>query len=142
MAHNNLCPDRPALRVSGAGQIQLPAQAVDYTVKPKVTAALLGQSGGVAEALGSGVDVPVRITGPWAKPHFAADSAAALKDPKNIEAAKEIGRKLKDNGTVKEIGSALKGLLSKGGDAGDGGAKPSPNQMLEKLVKKKEAAPN
>ena len=132
----------PALRVSGAGQIQLPAQAVDYTVKPKVTAALLGQSGGVAEALGSGVDVPVRITGPWAKPHFAADSAAALKDPKNIEAAKEIGRKLKDNGTVKEIGSALKGLLSKGGDAGDGGAKPSPKQMLEKLFKKKEAAPN
>lgn len=132
----------PALRVSGAGQIQLPAQAVDYTVKPKVTAALLGQSGGVAEALGSGVDVPVRITGPWAKPHFAADSAAALKDPKNIEAAKEIGRKLKDNGTVKEIGSALKGLLSKGGDAGDGGAKPNPKQMLEKLFKKKEAAPN
>ena len=135
----------PALRVTGAGQIQLPAQAVDYTVKPKITAALLGQTGAAADALGGGIEVPVRITGPWAKPQFAADSAAALRDPKTIEAAKEIGRKLKENGTVKEIGSALKGLLSKGGDAGDGSAKPNPKQLLEKLFKKKEpvpAAPN
>ena len=131
----------PALKVTGAGQIQLPAQAVDYTVKPKITAALLGQSGTVADALGNGVDVPVRITGPWAKPHFAADSAAALKDPKNIEAAKEIGRKLKDNEKVKEIGSKLKGLFSKGGDGADGGAKPNAKQMLEQLFKKKEPAP-
>ncbi len=129
----------PTLKVTGAGQIQLPAQALDYTVKPKVTAALLGQSGGVADALGGGIDVPVRITGPWAKPQFAADSAAALKDPKTIEAAKEIGRKLKDNGTVKEIGSALKGLWSKGGE---GAEKPNAKQMLEKLFKKKEPAAN
>lgn len=144
-ANQDLRLNGPSLKVTGAGQIQLPAQAVDYTVKPKLTAALLGQSGTVADALGAGIDVPVRITGPWAKPHFAADSAAALKDPKNIEAAKDIGRKLKDNEQVKKIGNALKGLLSKGGEGGDGSAKPNVKQMLEKLFKKKEpdvTAPN
>lgn len=136
-ANQDLRLNGPALKVTGAGQIQLPAQTVDYMVKPKVTAALLGQTGGVADALGSGIEVPVKITGPWAKPQIAADSAAALKDPKTIEAVKEIGRKLKDNDKVKEIGNAIKGLLSKGGE---GGEKPNPKQLLENLFKKKEPA--
>lgn len=118
------------LRATGAGQIQLPAQTIDYTVKPKVS--LPGQAG-LSDAL-SGIDVPVRINGPWAKPQVNMTSVGVANAPKTIEAVKEIGRQLKDNEKVKQIGSALKGLLKDNPD----GTKANPKAILDKLLKKKE----
>ena len=126
----------PLMRVTGSGQIALPAQSVDYTVKPKLVASLQGQ-GAANDAL-AGLEVPVRITGPWAHPQFAPDIGGILKDPnKAIEAAKEIGKQLKDSGQAKEIGSALKGLLGKGGsaDGQQGGDNGKAKDFLNKLFK-------
>ena len=130
----------PVVRATGAGQINIPAQTLDYTVKPKVS--VPGQAD-LSAAL-AGVDVPVRVSGPWAKPNVRAEGASVSNVPKAIEAAKEIGRKLKDNEKIKEIGGALKGLFKGNGGsdangAGTGGAK----SFLDKLLKKKEppAAP-
>jgi AsmA protein len=136
----------PLLRVTGAGRFDLPAQTLDYTVKPKVVATLEGQGG--ANAL-SGIEVPVRITGPWAKPEFTPDVGGLLKDPnKAVEAAKEIGKQLKENGATKGLGNALKGLFGKsqapdgatgqGGSAGEpvqSGAGAKAKQLLDKLLK-------
>jgi AsmA protein len=133
----------PLIRVTGAGQIQLPAQAVDYVVKPKLVASLQGQGSGDALA---GLEVPVRIQGPWAKLAFTPDVGAVLRDPKALDAAKEIGRQFKEGGGGKAIGDALKGFLGKGtggsaagapadGSGGQPAAKPNARQLLDKFLK-------
>ena len=139
-ANQDLQMSGPLLRVTGSGQIQLPNQTLDYTVKPKVVASLQGQ--GATDAL-SGLEIPVHISGPWAKPQFAPDASGILKDPsKAIEAAKQLGKQLKDSGQAKELGNALKGLLNKkgsgdtaSGDANADTTKPNAKQLLDKLFK-------
>ena len=120
----------PLLRVTGAGKIELPAQSVDYTVKPKLVASLEGQ-GGAGDAL-AGLEVPVRISGPWAAPNFTPELGGILKDPsKAIEAAKGIAKQLKDSGAAKQIGDAVKGIDT--GKAKD---------LLKNLFKPKAQAPS
>lgn len=124
----------PLLRVSGAGQIALPAQTVDYTMRPKLVASLQGQ--GATDAL-SGLEIPVRITGPWAKPQFMPDASGILKDPgKAIEAAKEIGKQLKDNPNVKQAGEALKGVIGKDANGQTTVDTTKAKDLLNKLFKK------
>lgn len=122
----------PVLRATGAGQVQLPALTVDFTVKPKVS--LPGQSS-INEAL-SGIDVPLRITGPLEKPSVNIDKVGVANAPKTIEAVKEIGRQLKDNDKVKQLGTSLKGLLKDNPD----GTKANAKSIFDKLLKKKEPA--
>lgn len=111
----------PLLRVSGAGKVMLPAQELDYLAKPKLVASLAGQGG---EAAGGGLEVPVKIEGPWAKPAIKPDIGGLLKDPsKALEAAKEIGKKLKG----KNADELIKGVLG-----GDGKSKPSLGQFLNR----------
>lgn len=95
----------PLLRVSGAGQIMLPTQSLDYLAKPKLVASLAGQ-GGHHET--GGLEIPVKVEGPWAKPSIKPDIDSVLKDPsKAVEAAKEIGKKLKG----KNASELIKGVL-------------------------------
>jgi AsmA protein len=84
----------PLLRVTGAGQIALPGQTVNYVVKPKLVASLQGQ--GTTDAL-AGLEVPIKV----------------------IDAAKEIGKQF-EKGGGKDIGKAVKDLLGKD----DGTGKP------------------
>jgi AsmA protein len=107
----------PLLRVTGGGQIQLPTQSVDYTVKPKLVASLQGQTADgkpPTDAL-SALDIPLRIHGPWAKPDVTPNIDGILKDPsKAVEAIKEIGKQ-PEKGDSKELGNTVKGLLGKDG---------------------------
>jgi AsmA protein len=66
----------PLIRVSGAGVVDLPHKKLDYRVEPKLAATLEGQGGGEAK----GIEVPVIIDGPLAKPRFRPDLAAMLKN--------------------------------------------------------------
>ncbi|MEW5964292.1 MAG: AsmA family protein [Pseudomonadota bacterium] len=119
--NNDLKLASPLLRVSGAGKIMLPAQELDYLAKPKLVASLSGQGG---ETGGGGLEVPVKIEGPWAKPSIKPDVRGLLKDPsKALEAAKEIGKKLKG----KNADELIKGVLG-----GDGKSKPSLGQFLNR----------
>jgi AsmA protein len=123
----------PLMRVTGAGQIRLPDQTLDYTIKPKLVASLQGQ--GATDAL-SGLEVPVRFSGPWANPQIAPDVSGILKDPnKAIDAVKEIGKQIKEGGG-KDIGAALKGLLGKGSDGQNGVDTNKAKDLLNKLFKK------
>lgn len=111
----------PLLRVSGAGKVMLPAQELDYLAKPRLVASLSGQGGGKAE---SGLEIPVKIEGPWAKPSIKPDIGGLLKDPsKAVEAAKELGKKLKG----KNADELIKGVLG-----GNGSGKPSLGQFLNR----------
>lgn len=66
----------PLIRVSGAGVVDLPHKKLDYHVDPKLAATLEGQGGGEAK----GIEVPVIVDGPWAKPRFRPDLASMLKN--------------------------------------------------------------
>ena len=123
----------PLLRVGGAGTVQLPQRTLDYTVKPKVVASLEGQQGAMDL---SGLEIPVRISGAWAKPKIEPDL-------KNIDANKVVDK-------VKEISKQLKGknakqivndLLGKAGadeatgSTGTTSNKAKAKDLLNKLLK-------
>ncbi len=88
------------LKATGSGLVNLVDRNVDMTVRPK--AATIPGAGQLA-----GLEIPVRIAGPWDKPTIIPDVAGALKSPQAIEAAKQIGKQLQ-NGNVD---GALRGVL-------------------------------
>jgi len=67
----------PLLRVDGAGTVDLPRQALQYRLVPKLVASLEGQ-GGKKDL--SGLSVPVLIEGPWADLSFRPDLSAAIEN--------------------------------------------------------------
>ncbi len=116
----------PLLRVGGAGEIRLPAREVDYTVKPKLVAALEGQGG--ASGL-SGLEVPVRIHGSLDNPQYTPDFKGLVSDPsKAVDAVKKLGEQFKG----KKAGEILDGLLG-GGDSGSGNGKVDGKKLLDGL---------
>ena len=68
----------PLVRMTGAGTVDLPAQALKFRVDPQLVASLEGQ-GGKTDMQGLGV--PVMIAGPWARPSIYPDIAGILSDP-------------------------------------------------------------
>lgn len=59
----------PNFNATGAGQVNLGARTLDYTVMPKALR---------VNASRGGLAVPVRIMGPWADPEIKADLRAAI----------------------------------------------------------------
>ncbi len=103
----------PLLRVTGEGDIALPARTVDYMVKPKLVANLSGQ-GGARDA--GGLEIPVRIHGPFDNlkytPNIDADAAA--------DTIRNLGRQYGGE----KAGKVLDDLLGGGSDgSSDGGSK-------------------
>lgn len=97
----------PLIRLAGAGTVNLGQRQIDLTLRPKVVGTLTGQAG-AAPAAGQpgmpqqsgvgdlgGLELPVRIRGPWEGPKIAADLDAVLKNPgQAVEAIKEFGRQI------------------------------------------------
>jgi AsmA protein len=119
----------PLLRVTGAGAVQLPGRTVDYTVKPKIVASLEGQQG--AQAL-NGLEIPVRISGPWSGVKYEPDLGGVLKDPnKALETVKELSKQFKGK-NANEIVDQLFGKKSGDGATGStSGAKGLLNKFLK-----------
>jgi AsmA protein len=99
----------PLIRVTGAGAVKLGERTIDYTLKPKIVADSRGQGGAIDIG---GLEVPLKVQGPWEKPKFAPDLGGVLKDPdKAVEAIKEIGKQFKG----KDAKEVLRGLFGGGG---------------------------
>lgn len=69
VSNTDLNLQSPLLRVGGQGRFDLPAQRMDYVLRPTVVGTLKGQGGADLSAL-RGVSVPVRLSGPFAKPAY------------------------------------------------------------------------
>lgn len=131
--NNDLTLIGPLLRMTGAGQVDLPAKRLDYTVKPKLVASLEGQGGAAGM---KGLEIPVRIKGPWNNPQFIPDLTAMLSDPDQaVETVKELGKQFKGiekqfkgiekkfkDGKITEddVNQLLQGVLGGGNRQGDG----------------------
>lgn len=128
-AHNDdLSVKSPFLRLSGAGDIDLAAGAVDYLAKASVVASPAGQGGAEAADL-AGLTVPVRVSGPFASLKYRLEFGSMLADTSKRR--------------LQEQKEALKSRLQEKllGGAAAGGAQPSQTapgaQKPEEELKKK-----
>ncbi len=117
----------PHIRVTGAGTANLPLRQIDYTVRPKIVASQPADHGAVVNL--AGLEIPVRISGPWEKPTFTPELKGVLKDPEQAsDTLKQVGKNLKSP----EVQDAIRGLLG----GGDGQQRVKPRELIEKLLKK------
>jgi len=122
--NNDLEMLSPLLRVSGDGQVMLGDRQVDYTVKPKLVANLSGQGG---DKSAGGLEIPVRVHGPFEKLSYTPDLKGVLKDPEQTaKAIRELGRQYGGE----KAGKVLDDLLG----GGDGGANTDGNGKAKKLL--------
>lgn len=122
----------PLLRVGGGGNVELPGRTVDYTVKPKIVASLEGQQGA---ANVSGIEIPVRISGPWSKLAYEPDFKGVLSDPnKVVDTVKQIGKQFKGK-SGKEIVDGLLGKKSGDTTTGSTDTKAKAKDLLNKFIK-------
>ncbi len=118
----------PLMRVTGQGSVMLGAQQIDYLLRPKLVANLEGQGGADA---GSGLEIPVRLKGPWAKPSIQPEIGDILANPgKAIDAVKNLGKQFKG----KNAGELLDGLLGGGSSGGDKKANPA-GDLLDRFLR-------
>ncbi len=122
--NENLKMSSPLLRITGEGLVSLPAKTLDYVLKPKLVATLSGQGG--QRGL-EGIEVPIRVHGPWANPKYTPDFSAILKDPD--AAIKRFTKGIKSS----DVRRALDGLL---GPSGKGSGGNGDEDDAEKLLKK------
>ncbi|MCZ4316079.1 AsmA family protein [Comamonadaceae bacterium G21597-S1] len=105
---NDLTMASPLLRAKGAGQVDIGANTLDYTIRPKLVATAKGQQGKTYEQL-SGIEMPVRIYGALDAPQYKPDYAAAA-----MSAAKsDIGGRLLEKAGGGKAGGLLGSLLGK-----------------------------
>jgi len=120
----------PLVRLTGAGTVNLPGRSLNYKVNPKLVASLKGQGGAANLA---GLDVPIIIKGPWAKPQIYPDIAGILQNP---EAAYRNLKNLGKSIDPKKGVDTLNKLLNGGGQNGQqGGGQQDPIKGIEKQLK-------
>lgn len=104
---DQLTAKNPLIRLEGAGEVNLVNETIDYLAKPTLVNTASGQGGKERVDL-SGIVVPIRITGSFAKPKIAIDWQAALKQ----QAATELREKLGvSEETVREKREELRGKV-------------------------------
>ena len=74
----DLLANSPLLRLDGRGQANLVSEQIDYTATANLVGSCQGQ-GGLSVAELSGIAVPVRVTGSFAKPQYGIDPGALLQ---------------------------------------------------------------
>jgi AsmA protein len=97
----------PLLRLTGAGQVDLANNSLDYTAKPTLVNTATGQGGKQLANL-QGIVIPVRVYGPFAAPKYQLDVAEALKQ----DAVQKLTQKL-GNGQNGDLVNTLQGLFGK-----------------------------
>lgn len=107
VAHNDdLSLKSPLLRLSGAGDIDVGSDSMNYLAKATLAKTLEGQGG--KDAVG-GITVPVRISGPFSDLKYTLDFGAMVGEvaKQKVEAKKEeLKTKVKD-----QLQNSLKGLF-------------------------------
>jgi AsmA protein len=124
----------PLLRLSGAGNVMLGDRQVDYMARPKLVSSLQGQGAAGAD---QGLEIPVRVHGPWDKVAYEPDLKGILADPnKAINTVKQLGEQFKG----KKAGDVVKDLLGKvqGKPAETGTTAPAGTAQPQQAVKPKD----
>jgi AsmA protein len=108
--NDDLTAKSPLLRLAGAGDIDIGDERLDYLLKASVVATSKGQGGGELDSL-KGLTVPVRLTGPFARPDWKIELAGLAGEAvkAKVEARKEeLKQKAED-----KLKDRFRGLLGK-----------------------------
>lgn len=110
--NQDLSAKSPFLRVRGAGTVDLVQEILNYTVQATVVSSSKGQGGESLKDL-EGLNIPVKLTGPYTAPKYSVDwgkvllsSQKAKVDEKVEEKKQELKQKLQD-----KLGDKLKGFF-------------------------------
>jgi AsmA protein len=118
----------PLVRVSGAGDVDMPPRTLDYQVQAKLVGTTQGQGGDEAIA---GLPIPIRAKGSWDNPKIEVDWAsvfqAAALDPARLSAMPEDMK-----GLAEGFGVAIPGLG--GGTTGESGGEGALGGVLNQLL--------
>jgi AsmA protein len=108
--NDDLALKSPLMRIGGAGDIDLAASRLDYTVKATVVSTLKGQGGAELDAL-RGQTIPVKLSGPFDAIAWRIDFGGMLKEAAQgkIDEKKE---ELKED-AKRRLGDKLRGLIKK-----------------------------
>jgi len=104
---DDLSAASPLLRLTGAGQVDLVNNTLDYTAKPTLVNTASGQGGKQLAQL-QGVVIPVRVYGPLNAPKYQLDVASALQQ----EAVQKLTQKLGGQ-KGSDLVNTLQGLFGK-----------------------------
>jgi len=138
VAHNeDLNLKSPFLRVSGSGDIDIPANTIDYVVKTSVVASMAGQGGEDRPEL-RGLTVPVRVAGPFDQLRYKVEFKQMVRgaSKEQLEAAKEAGREALKGAAREKLQELMggKGEQAPGeGAAGDQAAEAAPKRPKDQL---------
>jgi AsmA protein len=113
IAHNeDLDAKAPLFRLGGAGDINIPDNTLNYTVKASIVATSQGQGGKERDRL-AGLTVPVRLSGSFDDLKYDVD----MRGMASQAAKSEVGEKLKDKVEERlkdeKLKDKLKGLLGR-----------------------------
>jgi AsmA protein len=109
--NDDLLMQSPLLRISGAGEVSLPKETIDYTLTTKFVGSLEGQGGMDHKEL-KGVSIPVRVGGTFSKPTYTPDLGAVMTDAAKAEVDKRVQKEKKK--LEKKLGTELPDSLLKG----------------------------
>ena len=149
VAHNDdLMLKSPFIRVTGAGKVDVGADAVDYVVKTSVVGTTTGQGGKELSEL-KGLTIPVRVAGPYTALKYKVEfsqmigsaSKEALKEA-GAQALKEVTKGKLDKDQLKDLGKQLLGGGgAKSGTQSEAGGQPGaaaePSKKPEDQLKDK-----
>jgi len=120
IAHNeDLQGKSPLLRLSGAGDINIGTDSIDYTLKATIVATSTGQGGKDVSDV-HGLTAPVHVTGTFDNLKYRVDVGALAADVAKSAVTRELERRLGggqqgsadgQQGSGGNIGDALRGLL-------------------------------
>jgi AsmA protein len=91
--NNDLQGKSPLLRLAGEGEVDIGQETLNYLVKASVVATSKGQSGGELGDL-TGITVPVRLTGTFAKPSYSIDFGGVAGELAKRELQRQLGKRL------------------------------------------------
>jgi len=113
ISNRDLSAKSPLLRVEGSGDVDLPAESLDYLLTAKVVGSLEGQGGKGLDKL-KGVAIPVQISGSFAEPKYKVRLDQALKGSAEEKVKEKIEKKLEKKFGDKiddQLKDQLKGLF-------------------------------
>jgi AsmA protein len=122
VAHNDdLQGKSPLLRLSGAGDINIGTDSIDYTLKATIVATSTGQGGKDVSDV-HGLTAPVHVTGTFDDLKYRVDVGALAADAAKSAVARELERRLGGGqqgsgggkqGSGGSIGDTLRGILGR-----------------------------
>lgn len=92
ISNKDLSLQSPLLRLTGSGSIDLPQQRLDLLLQPKLVASIEGQGSKKAK---KGLNIPVRIDGPWSNIKVRPDVSKAAKKNVKDKIKKKVSNKAK-----------------------------------------------